>query len=408
MSKETQETQEVLFGDTVETDLFGNEIDLEDDEFAVEEPEQKEEVETPQKKVEQPKSEEEEIIFVENEEEDETLRKKEASGSKKKEAEEEEGSEKKKEVEEEGGEATSKKEKKSEEEEEEGAAKKGDDAVDWDGIYNQMVASGEWEAVEIKGEDKTIDKETFLQISKEQKKARIAKEKEEVLNVLSDDEKEYLEYKKNGGNLSAFVKTFNFKQQAENLDISTEQGQKNAVYAYYKNVVKWKDDRIQKHIGQLEKDLELEDEAKMAKGEIETITAEDHKTIKEKAKADAERKQLAEQKFVETAKATLKEGGFDTKTSNLIVRDFTDRDERKLTAIDKKFLELRNNPDEMAELWSFLMDKDKFIEKVSQKKVNESELDSFTKIQINKSKSKKKASLVDSEDQEGETILTFE
>ena len=369
MGKETQNTQtEILFGETLETDLFGNEVDLEEE--AVEISEQKAEEQTVkgtkakeevQETIELP--EVEEIVFLESEESEEKV----VKGEKKQDS------------------------------------KESDDDTDYEGIYSTFVATGEWEEVEIEGE-KTIDKETFLEIAKKQKELRLSKAKEEVLAVLTKDEKEMVEFKNNGGDLDTFVKTYNLKQQAENLDISTDRGQKYAVYAYYKNIVKWKDDRIQKHLSQLEKDLELEDEAKMAKEEIETITAREHESLKERNRLAAEKRKEDEDNFVETVKTTLKNGGFDTKTTNMIVRDFTDRDERGVTVIDRKYLELRNKPEELAELWSFLMDKEKFIEKISRKKVNESELESFKRIQINKKKKKNSSE----EQHKEEGVLVFD
>lgn len=269
-------------------------------------------------------------------------------------------------------------------EEVENKVEKKKDNTDYEGIYKALVASGEWEEVEIEGEDKTIDAETFKLIQKQQKENRLNAEKEKLLSVLSQDEKDFLEYKKNGGNALEFLKAQDFKQKAENLDISTDNGKKLAIYSYYRNFVGWSDEKTQKHINRIEKELELADEAQMAKDKIEEFTKAEFERIKAEAKQAKELRDKAENDFKESVKNNLKNKDYDTKKINSVIRDFTDRDERGYTAIDKKYLELRNNPEKVDELWQFLMNYEDFTKKISQKKVNEAQLDVFKTIKINK------------------------
>lgn len=370
-TKNQQEQQEIVFGEEIKTDLFGDpletfeevkkeEVKVEKKKEDVESKEDKEKVK--EEKVEEVVDEKNIIDFGDDDEEEKKVEKKETE-----------------------------------------KVKKEEDEIDYQALAEALVSSGQWKEFEIEGEDKKIDKETFENLLKEQTSLKETEAKEKVLSVLSNDEKEFLEFKKKGGDLESFVKTFDFKQKAENLDITTDQGKKGVIYSYYKNMIGWKDERIQKHLATIEKDLELDEEAEMAKSKIEEYGKNKHEEVKNQTAEAARLRKEAEDKYKEDVKSNLKEKGLDTKKSNIIIRDFTDRDEKGFTEVDKKYLELRNNPEKIDFLWSFLMDTDKFLEKISQKKVNEKELESFKKIKFNKKT--KQNQHQEEEIEEGELIL---
>ena len=221
---------------------------------------------------------------------------------------------------------------------------------------------------------------------------------------MSSDEKDFLKFKKDGGDVHKFVKALGFQQRAENIDIKTEAGKKNAVYSYYKNFVGWTDEKVAKYITQIVKDLELDSEAEMSKNKIEEITKGEFEKVKADTALRAKDRSEAEVKFTDEVKDVLKEEKVETKRSNIIIRDMTQRDERGFTTIDSKFIEMRNDPKKISELWSFLMDNENFKKKVSQKKVNEEELKSFKGIKFTKKAegSRKKDSV---KEEETEDIL---
>jgi hypothetical protein len=283
--------------------------------------------------------------------------------------------------------------------------------TDYKSIAQALIAVGEWdEDLALEDEEGNVipisdledmDEETFNTFKAEQAKLKKQKLEEEVYGKLSTDEKEFIEFKKNGGNLDQFFQTYTRKQRVEDLDISTDQGKKTAIYSYYKNIVGWAPDKIQKHIQRLERDLELDEEAETAKAEIDTLVKAEHEALLERQKEIVKQRQEAEQKYKESIKDNLKQLSFDTKKINTVLRDVTERDENGFTAIDKKFLELRNNPEEIEFLYSALMDRENFIKKVSQKKVNEEKLKTFKTIKVNK----KSKSSVKAPEEEGNDIF---
>jgi hypothetical protein len=284
--------------------------------------------------------------------------------------------------------------------------------TDYKSIAQALVAVGEWdEDLALEDEDgnvipisdlESMDEETFNTFKAAQAKSKKQKVEEEVYGKLSSDEKEFIEFKKNGGDLDEFLQTYTRKQRVESLDISTDAGKKTAIYSYYKNVVGWAPEKIQKHIQRLERDLELDEEAETAKAEIDTLVKSEHDALLKRQDEFVKQRQEAEQKYKENIKNNLKQFNFDPKKINTVLRDVTERDENGFTAIDKKFLELRNNPEEIEFLYSALMDRENFIKRVSQKKVNEEKLKTFKTIKVNK---KSKSSVKTPEEGENDIFL---
>lgn len=275
---------------------------------------------------------------------------------------------------------------------------KGDDGVDYNVLAQVFIDSGEWEDFKLEDGRKfvdlvsngEIDESTFSEIKKQQDDWRAEKIKEDALGSLSDAEKQYLEYVKNGGNLQEFVKTYTLKERATEIDIKSDMGKKSAIYSYYKNMHDWDDNAIQKHIKRLEESMDLDEHAEMAKSKLEAVTAKNHEELVKQQAESARLRQEAEKKYIDTLKESLKSEKFTTKQTNSILKDFTERDERGFTEIDKRFLELRNNPEQTSFLWNVLMNTEDFIKNSTQKRVNEEKLKTFKILKFNKNSKKSK------------------
>jgi hypothetical protein len=162
-----------------EEELFsniGSSFEFEVDEDEVETTPEKPEKEEPAKKV-TPEKEEKDTPEVEEEEED-IIDKVVFDGNEEEEVSKESGDEK--EVKE--------------------ALDSDDEDFDYESTVQKLIDSGYWEDFEERDEIE-ITKDVFKQIAKEQAKLKTEKYKQEAFSTLTEDEKEYLEFKKNGGNL---------------------------------------------------------------------------------------------------------------------------------------------------------------------------------------------------------------
>jgi len=70
-------------------------------------------------------------------------------------------------------------------------------------------------------------------------------------------------------------------------------------------------------------------------------------------------------------------------------------------------LEFRNQPEKADMIWDFLQDPDKFIEKNSQKKVNENNYDTFERIKLQKQGKKQGKQPSQQKDTEQKDVITI-
>lgn len=252
-----------------------------------------------------------------------------------------------------------------------------------------LVEAGIWDEFEVELEEgQEFDKEVYENLKKQQKEAKEEKLKEKVLSGLSKDEKEFIEFKKNVNNdpnaLKLYVQSINNKEASERIDISTDSGKKLAVKIYYKEVVGWSDDKIEKHISRAEKDLELDEEAEMAESKIKTIVKEKHDKIVKEAEERAKEAEKKAQEYNESIEKTLKEQGYDNKKIKAVLKDITERDEVGLSSIDKLYLKAISTPEKVTKLLEFLSDEEEFVNKIAKKKESEAADKVYKKIKFKK------------------------
>jgi len=254
--------------------------------------------------------------------------------------------------------------------------------IDYLQRVKNLVNDGVFYNFEELDELENLSKEEYEDIRKQQLNAIKDDLKDEVLSDLSNDEKEFLEYKKSGGNLEAYTKSFLNKQRAQNFDISTDNGKKAVVFEHYTKVNGYTPERAHKMIGMLEKGMELDDEAEMLFERLNKYAEQEHKEVLRRQEEYVESIQQAERDYKESVKNNLKESGVDIKNTNKILKTLTERDEKGFTPIDKAFLSLRNDPAKSKFLYDILIDFDTFKKSIEKDKQSETALNTIKKIKF--------------------------
>lgn len=288
-----------------------------------------------------------------------------------------------------GDEDTDEEEEDAENDKEKGAAKekkpkepKGDDDVDYKNAYELNVKLGIWNEVDFGDEEPEFDGELFDKIKNAQEERKESKLKEGVYEKLDPTDKEFLEFKKNGGDINQWVNSVYNQKQLEEFDTSTDSGKKSIIASYYKNTAGWTDAKIDRYIKTLEEGVELDEEADFAKGKMDELTKQNHqKLVEDQAKLKRQQEE-AEKKYKDDTKNILKEQGYKTTDVNMILRDIADRDESGFTKLDRVFVDARNNPERAPELREFLMNRESFVKKLVQAEINKSKLEDAKKIKI--------------------------
>lgn len=272
--------------------------------------------------------------------------------------------------------------------EEEKAIEKAESAVessvekDYLALVKDLVEQGIFADFEQLSEIESLTKEEYESIKEQQRELQREEVKEEVLSSLDEEEKEFIEYKKNGGNIEAYMSSFMSKRRAEAIDISTDNGKKAALYDLYTKVDGLSHEKAQSRIQLFEKALALDEEAERADSILKSIAKQHHdKLVKEQADYRKSIEQ-AEEDYKLKIKENLKQVESDTKKVNLILKNFTERDAQGFTNIDKAYLSVRNNPEKAKFLHDILLNYEEFEKKLITEKTNENTLKTFGKIKI--------------------------
>lgn len=253
-----------------------------------------------------------------------------------------------------------------------------------------LVSLGVWQDFQVEGErEDFLDKETFEALKETQKEKIL----EEIYGNVDEDEKEFLKIKKEGGDFKQYAQAVLFKQAVNELDITTENGKKTAIFSYYKNMIGWSDEKIMKHIKRAEEDMELDSEAEMAMEKISEKAEAQKQAIADAHEAKQAAIKKAEDEYKKDLEANFKKvKGFDSVKIKNALKDFTERDEKGFTNVDKKFLEYRNNPEEAEFLWNILMNREAYLKSAVNKKVTEENMKTMTKVIVGKKEENNAAS----------------
>lgn len=245
-----------------------------------------------------------------------------------------------------------------------------DDDFDYQALAQRLVDSGHWEDFDVP-EDVEFDKEAFETVAKAQDAEKKKNLKQEVFDSLDDADKEFMEFRKQGGDLEEYMRSRTRLNNVQNINLETEEGKISAIYTYYKNFVGWKDDKIRKHIEKLDEE-ELREEAEMTGGEIKSFVEKQHNDLIQAQYQAAQQRQERIKKFRSTAQDKLKELGVDTKKAKAVLDGISKVDEKTgFAPVDKAYFEARNNPELAIELYEFLTDRESYLKKVSESQVDE-------------------------------------
>jgi hypothetical protein len=241
---------------------------------------------------------------------------------------------------------------------------------DYQAAAEQLISTGFWEDFEGR-EELEIDKDAFEQLSKQQDEWKKQNLGSSFYNSLHPAEREYLDFKKMGGDLDTYYQSKTKIDRVNNLDLDSEQGKLSAIYTYYKNFVGWDDNKINKYIGKLDAN-DLEEEASTAASHVQEHVQKEHAKMMQKQKQVAEQREKAISSYKKNVRGILKNQKVNDRQARQVVKSLTDIDPKTgFTAVDEAYVAFRNDPERSVLLYRFLSDPDAFINEVSSDKQQE-------------------------------------
>lgn len=276
-----------------------------------------------------------------------------------------------------------------------------------------LIDKGLW--LDFEGrEDLEIDAKTYAELTAKQDEVRISQRFNELVDSTGAYGKAIINFVKNGGNPDEVIDLFKEQKQIESFDINTEDGKKSTISKYYKDILNWKPERIERHIAGL-----------IAKEELETEATEVHELYEQHTQEQLEKINKEQEVYLQQQKQ--KEAIFEENISTTIKsrKDLTEREKKFLeqsilqrkhklptgqTVSDfyVKFAEMQADPQQYVDFVNFVMNKENYLNKIKKDITNQAVDKTFNFVKGNTAVSNKKGSSHDNVKRQEKAIADFD
>lgn len=263
-----------------------------------------------------------------------------------------------------------------------------------------LINQGIWQDFEGR-EDLDITEEVYAKLVAQQDALRVSGMFEELVDSTGPFGKAIIEYVKNGGSPDEIIDLFKEQKQVESIPLDSADGQKEMVKHYYTEVLGWKAERVEKYISNLVISNELESESKEVKELFGSYYKKEADRLNKEQDEYVSKQKEAEQAFASNIKSTIKERKDLSTIEKKTVEDYLLNYDQRLpngNLVNKfyvNFAKMQANPQDYVDLVMFVMDKQKFMKKVSTQEQTKAAAEAFKFIKGNGAVSTKKGSSYD-------------
>jgi hypothetical protein len=264
-----------------------------------------------------------------------------------------------------------------------------------------LVEQGIWQDFEGR-EDMEITEQTYAELVAKQDQARVQNMFDELVDSTGPFGKAIIEFTKNGGSPDEIIDLFKEQKATEAINIDSLDGQKAIIKQYYTDVMGWKPEKADKYIGNLVLSNELENEATEVKDLYGSFYKKEADRLNKEQADFVKQQKDAEVAFENNIKTAVKERKDLSAAERKTVEDYLLNYDQKLpngNVVNKfyvNFAKMQANPQEYIDLVMFVMDKQKFVQKVATKEKSEAAAKAFNFIKGNGATSSKKGTSYDS------------
>jgi hypothetical protein len=253
-----------------------------------------------------------------------------------------------------------------------------------DSISSLIQEDEEGNEIEISLDELNLDEELFnqiLQSKMDEVKEEAAKDKISVAGV-SDFTRDLIEIDRNGGDIAELIKVKEaYSDPLDRLDLSTEQGQVQAIYL--RMLAGGQDeDTIRRLINSYKSEGVLEDVASKAEKELRAAMQQQVEHAKQVATDNAEKRKTLLKSYKKDMKENLSDFELNETIKNKIVTLATKEDDHGRFEIDRIYYAHREDPRKAARLALFLLDEQEYINQVTRAAVRDTKLNTAKKLKI--------------------------
>lgn len=271
--------------------------------------------------------------------------------------------------------------------------------INYKAHVDYLVETGKFLDFEGREDLKEISEEDYKLILEKQIDFQVENKYKETLDSTGDVGKYIIEYTKNGGNAQDIISLFREQRDIKFLDISTPEGQEEAIRAYLEF--------------QGEDDSDINDfiETAKDKGEdyFKSIAEKRHKKLLEINKEQIEAAVEEQKEYKRQQEENVKQ--FNSNVRSLIHKnenlsqtekkqlekfmlshDWQTREGKKVTGLYAKLIEFNSDPEKLIKLANFLNDPEKFEKKIEKKAEKEAAKKTFNLVNASQAFKHKKDS----------------
>jgi hypothetical protein len=260
-----------------------------------------------------------------------------------------------------------------------------------------LVEQGIWEDFENR-EDLEITDEVYAQLVAQQDQRRVEGLFSELVDSTGPFGKAIIDYVKNGGNPDEIIDLFKEQKQVESIKIDSADGQKELIKHYYTEVMGWKPEKADKYISNLMLSNELEPEAQEVKELFGNFYKKEAERLNTEREESVNKQKDIERTFENNIRTTLKSRKDLSLAEQRAVEENLLKYDQRLSngnMVNKffvKFAQMQANPADYIDLVLYVMDKQKYVQKVATTEKSKATAEAFKFIKGNGAVSTKKGS----------------
>lgn len=228
-----------------------------------------------------------------------------------------------------------------------------------------LIQSGKW--VDFEGrEDLEITDEVYADLAAKQDEYRVSKLFNELVDSTGDYGKAIISHIKSGGNPDEIIDLFKEQKLLQQIDTSTEVGKQSMIEKYYKEVLGWKPEKVERTVKRLITDNEIDTEFTDVKEMYDKHYQEQLQQTQEKAKQQELENTQRQATFVNNIKSALQQDTSLTENDKSLIQNsvfnfkHTLPNGQKVNDFYVKFAELQADPKEYIEFVRYVMDKENY------------------------------------------------
>lgn len=230
-----------------------------------------------------------------------------------------------------------------------------------------LIDKGIWQDFEGR-EEIDLDEETYAELAFQQNQTTVQELFNELLDSTGDYGKAIISHIKEGGSPDEIIDLFKEQKGIESIDTSTDEGKLEKISTYYSEVLDWKPERIRKHLKRVIETKELDSELADIDEQYDKYYQVQLAEIAQEREAQKQVFEQRKREFVTNLATSLDQMGYTSREKKFLSESILVPKQlpngQVTTDFNYRFSQIQQDPQKLIKLVEFVMDENKFINKI--------------------------------------------